>query len=101
LILSAADRLQSDQTRDARGGIVSVVPAEANAVTASAPAVKPADQRKPTDLTVLMAKAMEHTLSLLGESTDRSVVSIHTAQDAIDYLSEAADVIRQRGTQRG
>jgi phospholipase C len=101
LILSAADRQQADQTRASRGGIVAAVPADANAVIASAPPVQPAKQRKPTDLTVLMAKAMEHTLCLLGESTVRSVASVHTAQDAVDYLSEAANVIRQRGTQRG
>jgi len=101
LVLSATDRQQSDQTRVAAGGIISAVPADSNADTASAPAVQPPDQRKPTDLTVLMAKAMAHTLSLMGESTERSVTSIHTAQDAVDYLSEATDVIRQRGTERG
>jgi phospholipase C len=98
LILSAADRQQADQTRAAQGGIVAAVPTAADAVTASAPAVTPPDQRKPTDLTLLMAQAMAHTLSLMGETTDLSVASIHTAQDAADYLSEAASVIRQRGT---
>ncbi|MGA8090511.1 MAG: alkaline phosphatase family protein [Terracidiphilus sp.] len=101
LILSAADRQQSDQARVAQGGIVGAVPSDAKAVAASAPPVQPANQRKPTDLTVLMAKAMAHTLSLMGESAQRSVLSIHTAQDAVDYLSEAASVIQQRGTQRG
>lgn len=92
-VLSADDRKQADQALVARGGIVSAVPAEANAITASAAAVEPPDKRKPTDLTVLIAQAMEHTLSLLGASTDRSVASIYTAQDAVDYLSEAATYV--------
>jgi len=34
----------------------------------------------------------------MGDSTSLSVASIHTAQDAANYLSEAVSVIRQRGT---
>lgn len=98
LILSAVDRQQSDQARARAGGVVAQVPTAANAQIASAAPVTPPNQRKPTDLTMLMARAMAHTLSVMGDATNLSVASIHTAQDAANYLSEAVSVIRQRGT---
>ena len=97
LILSTADRQQSDQAREAQGGIVAAVATDGSAIVASAPPGQPPDPPKPTDLTMLMAQAFAHTVSVMGGTTDRSVATIATPQDAADYLSEAVSVIRQRG----
>jgi phospholipase C len=97
LVLNQADRQKAHQASTIAGGVLSTVRAVANAVTASAPPLTSPDQRRPTDLTLLMAKAMAHTLSVMGESTKRSAAAIYTAQDAADYLSEAASLVRQRG----
>jgi hypothetical protein len=96
-VLNQADRQKAHQASTIAGGVLSTVRAVANAVTASAPPLTSPDQRRPTDLTLLMAKAMAHTLSVMGESTKRSAAAIYTAQDAADYLSEAASLVRQRG----
>lgn len=53
--------------------------------------------RKPTDLVMLMAQAMQHTLQLMGVNTQRKVSQIYSTQDAADYLNETASLVAQRG----
>jgi len=53
--------------------------------------------RKPTDLMMLMAQAMQHTLKVMGVPTKSQVSRIYSAQDASNYLNEAASLVAQRG----
>jgi phospholipase C len=66
-------------------------------VTAGAPPMRTPQGRKPTDLVMLMAQAMQHTLQVIGISTQKKVSQIHSAQDAADYLHEASVLIAQWG----
>jgi phospholipase C len=68
-----------------------------NFTVASAPPVVSPQIRKPTDLMILMAQAMEHTLQVMGLGTQKGAGQIYSAQDASNYLREAAATIAQRG----
>jgi hypothetical protein len=52
--------------------------------------------RKPTDLMMLMVQAMQHTSQVMGISMKKKASQIYSAQDASDYLHEAAAAIAQR-----
>jgi phospholipase C len=95
LMLSPADRQAAAAAMTAAGVPPVGHVAAASSVTASAPQVLSA--RKPTDLVTLMAQAMEHTLQVMGLSMQKKTGQIYSAQDASDYLHEAAATIAQRG----
>lgn len=66
-------------------------------MTANAPPVVAPPIRKPTDLVMLMPQAMQHSLQVMGLKTAKNVQQIYSAQDAMDYLRDAADQMAQRG----
>jgi phospholipase C len=53
--------------------------------------------RKPTDLTIAMARAMEYSMNILGVQPAMKVSQIYTAQDATDYLQQAAALMKAKG----
>ena len=53
--------------------------------------------RKPTDLAIAMARAMEYSMNILGVQPTMKVSQIYTAQDATDYLEEAAALMKAKG----
>lgn len=59
--------------------------------------VAPPELRKPTDLVMMMAQAMEHSLSLIGVKTSKTTHQIYSAKDADAYLKEAQGLIMRRG----
>jgi phospholipase C len=69
--------------------------AAANAAFATAtahPKIPPA-VRKPTDLALSMAKAMEYTMEQLHVKTKMAASQIYSAQDAADFLNDAATAL--------
>jgi phospholipase C len=56
----------------------------------------PPTVRKPTDLTVAMAQAMEYSMKTLGMKPMMQVSQIYTAQDAMNYLNHAAALIKEK-----
>jgi phospholipase C len=96
-LLSPADRQTASAAMTAAGAPPVGRVASAGSVAASAPPVLSPQVRKPTDLVMLMAQAMQHTLHVMGLSTQKKANQIYSAQDASDYLREAAAAIGQRG----
>jgi phospholipase C len=97
LVLKPADRQVAAAAMTA-SGIVPVLHAVADTFTTpSAPPVLSPLLRKPTDLVMLMAQCMQHTLQVMGVDTQKKVSQIYSAQDAADYLNETADLLSQRG----
>ena len=96
LVLSTADRQAASAAMTASGVPPVEHVAAAGAVTANAAPVLSPQVRKPTDLVMLMAQAMQHTLQVMGHSTQKKVSQIHSAQDAADYLQEATAILAQR-----
>jgi phospholipase C len=96
LVLSSADRQTAAAAMTASGLAPGAHIAAQPFTTATAPPVRSPQLRKPTDLVMLMAQAMQHTLQVMGVSTRRQVSQIHSSQDASDYLAEAAALIAQR-----
>ena len=94
--LSAADRQAADNALTAEGIPPVARAAEAIFRTANAPPVASPEVSKPTDLVMLMAKSLQHSIQLMGLSTSKSVSRIYSAQDAVDYLSEAKAVLGER-----
>jgi phospholipase C len=99
VVLSDADRAASNATMAAQGSPAAPHAADANFAGADAPPVPPPAVRPPTDLTLLMAQAMQHTLGVMGLKTQIQVGQIATAQDAANYLRQAANALQlQKGT---
>jgi hypothetical protein len=46
---------------------------------------------------MLMAQAMQHSLQVMGLKTTKNVNQIYSAQDAADFLRDAASLMGQRG----
>jgi hypothetical protein len=94
LILPLADR----GADAAKPGIVRSISAmtKTTRVPKIAP-VAPPEVRKPTDLVMQMAKAMEYSLGLVGAKTRTNTHQIYSAQDADTYLKQAHDAVMQRG----
>ncbi len=84
-------------TPSASGDLPSLQGAADDFITASAPPSYSPELRKPTDLMLLMAQSMQHSLRLMGIRTQNSATHIYSAQDASNYLREAAILIAQRG----
>jgi phospholipase C len=51
--------------------------------------------RKPNDLTFAMARAMEYSMNSLGLKPSMKVSQIYTAQDATNYLNQAAALVKE------
>jgi phospholipase C len=97
LVLTQVDRQTADSAMQA-SGILPTVHAVAEAyATASAPPVVAPQIRKPTDLVMLMAQAMQHSLQVMGLKTTKDVNQIYSDQDAADFHREAASLIGQKG----
>jgi phospholipase C len=97
LVLSQIDRQSVDSALQASGVLPVVYAVAEEYATASAPPVAGPQIRKPTDLVMLMAQAMQHSLQVMGIKTSKNVNQIYSAQDAMDYLRETANLIGQRG----
>lgn len=54
---------------------------------------QPPKARKPTDLMVAMAGAMEYTMKQKDINPPKSLTQIYTAQDAINYLQQAGKLL--------
>ena len=70
------------------------------AETTRAPELEPKvspEVRKPTDLVMQMAQAMEYSLGVLGMSTSKNTHQIYSAEDADAFLNEARQLLQQRG----
>jgi len=82
------------------GGIMPTLQALAQTTrTANAPPVPTPPVVKPTDLAILMAQAMEHSLGLLGIKPSKTVHQIYSSQDAADYLHEVRNLLPKDGGQ--
>jgi len=57
----------------------------------------PPDVRKPTDLSVAMANAMQHSLNILNITTPMHANDIHTAADATTFFRQANAAIAADG----
>jgi len=88
------DILNRDQARIDR--VVPPNPVVSPPPAAAAAARVPPANRKPTDLAVAMARAMQYSMETVGLKPKKRVSEIYTAQDATDYLRQAADLIRGR-----
>ena len=97
LVLTPADRQAAAAAMTASGAVPALHVTEEPFTTPSAPPVLSPQLRKPTDLVMLMAQAMQHTLQLMGVNTQRKVSQIYSTQDAADYLNETASLVAQRG----
>jgi hypothetical protein len=53
--------------------------------------------RKPTDLVMLMAQAMEYSLGQVGLTLSKNTKQIFSAADADAFLAEARAAVAQRG----
>jgi len=96
-VLSQADRRAADSAL-VTSGVLPVLHAVAEeSVTANLPPVVAPPIRKPTDLVMLMAQAMQHSLQVMGLKTAKNLQQIYSAQDAMDYLRDAANQLGQRG----
>jgi len=69
--------------------------------TATAQPKIPPTVRKPTDLAVSMAKAMEYTMSQLGIRPVMQTSQIYSAQDASSFLNDAAVALSGSGKTAG
>jgi phospholipase C len=96
-VLTSAHRQMATEAMLAAGVPSMARVATGDFVTTSAPPVQSPQLRRPTALSRLMAQAMQHTLQVMGMSTRRKVSQIYSAQDAADYLHEAAGLIAGRG----
>jgi phospholipase C len=86
--------------------ILNLAPAEARlkpvglpnpVVSAAAAGLKiPPAVRKPNDLTLAMAHAMDYSMSSLGLKPSMRVSQIYTAQDATNYLNQAAALVQEK-----
>ena len=63
------------------------------------PPVIPPEIRKPTDLVMLMAQAMEYSLNQVGAAPSINTNQIYSAQDADAYLKSAYNAVMKRGGQ--
>ena len=63
--------------------------AKAAVIRAAGPPKQPPSTRKPTDLMLSMAKALDYSLKQRGISPPLDVNSIYSAQDAANYISAA------------
>jgi hypothetical protein len=86
--------------------ILNLAPAEArlkpvalpNPVVSAAAAgarIPPAG-RKPSDLTLAMARAMDYSMNSLGLKPSMRVDQIDTAQDATKYLNQAGALVKEK-----
>ena len=66
-------------------------PQVAPAVSRVSPAV-----RKPTDLSVAMAQAMQYSMKTMGLTPTMRVSQIYTAQDATNFFKQAAELMKER-----
>jgi phospholipase C len=96
-VLSLADRQTAAAAMIAAGVPPVARVTSAGSVTASAPAIVSPPVRKATDLMLLMAQSMQHTLQVMGLSTQKKVTQIYSAQDASDYLREAVAQLPHAG----
>src|SRR5206468_2568127 len=95
-VLDAAARGKALPT----GGVVPTLQALAQSTrTANAPPVPTPPVVKPTDLAILMAQAMEHSMGLLGIKPSKTVHQIYSSQDAADYLNEVRTLLPKDGGQ--
>jgi phospholipase C len=71
----------------------------ASAVPTGAAAAKiPPAVRKPTDLSIAMAQAMKYSMDVVGLQPTMQVNQIYTAQDATNYLRQAAALIKTKAS---
>jgi len=83
--------LERDQVRTERLQLPDPV-----TVAPAAGAKVPPQTRKPTDLSMDMARAMEHSMKTMGLKPPTNVSQIYTAQDATNYFLAAAALIRDK-----
>jgi phospholipase C len=86
--------LPTDQVRKDR--VVLPNPVVSPPLAGAARAKIPPAIRKPTDLTIAMAKAMEYSMETLGLKPTMRVSQIYTAQDATNYLRQAAALMKEK-----
>jgi len=63
---------------------------------AGAGARVPPAVKKPTDLSLQMARAMQYSMDTMGLHPTMKVSQIYSAQDASNYLRQAADLVKGR-----
>ncbi len=97
LVLTQEDRQAADSALQASGVLPVVHAVVEEYATANIPPVVAPQIRKPTDLVMQMAQAMQHSLQIMGLKTTKNVNQIYSAQDAIDYLHDAANLMGERG----
>lgn len=68
--------------------------AHSTVIQATALPKQPPTVRKPTDLMMLMAGAMEYSMNRLGIKPPTSLKQVYTAQDAVNYLDKAAELLQ-------
>jgi phospholipase C len=90
---TAAD-IQVAHAAIAAGVTTPVAGAPTAVIQATALPKQPPAIRKPTDLMMLMAGAMEHSMNILGIKPPTSLKQIYTAQDAVNYLNHAATLLQ-------
>jgi phospholipase C len=93
-ILAPADRGNFPVAADAVERIAAL--AEPTRVPELPPVIAP-DMRKPTDLVMLMAQAMEYSLGQVGLTLSKNTKQIFSAADADAFLAEARAAVAQRG----
>jgi phospholipase C len=62
-------------------------------IQATALPIQPPHVRKPTDLMLAMAEAMEFTMIQMSIRPPRDLAQIYTAQDAVNYLQQAGKLV--------
>jgi phospholipase C len=65
-------------------------------IQATALPKQPPAIRKPTDLVMNMARSMQYSMSKLGIKPAKDLNQIYSAQDAVNYLNNAAQLLRRR-----
>jgi hypothetical protein len=81
-----------------KAGVDIVAAADPHMITIHATALpkKPPTVRKPTDLMMDMAGAMRFSMNKLGIKPKTDLNQIYSAQDAVNYLDNAAKLLRRR-----
>jgi hypothetical protein len=87
--------LPADQVR--QDNVVLPNPVASPPLVGAAAAIVPPAVRKPTDLAVDIARAMQYSMDTLGLQPAMRVSQIYTAQDAIDFLKQAAALMKAKG----
>jgi phospholipase C len=100
VVLSDADRQAANAAMAAAGMAPAQRVADPNPITPDAAAVPTANGRKPAQLTLQIAEAVQNTLTKMGKKTAITADQIVNSQDAADFFGEAMALMGTTGARK-